>query len=136
MERDTHKPPLSSPFVPRPKCLRFGQGICGGEGGGEAALAARGVEESQVWGSARVNGRGLCVTRGQERAALHGPLPPLMAPRLGSRSSLRMNEKASLGVSLIREGPLPPTPAQSLRAQGQFLLATEKVLCWARGLQA
>lgn len=47
-----------------------------------------------------------------------------------------MNEKASLGVSLILEGPLPPTPVQSLRAQGQFLLATVKILCWAWGLQA
>ena len=60
MERDTHKPPLSSPFMPRPKCVRCGQGICGGEGGGEAALVVRGVEESQVWGRVRVNGWGLC----------------------------------------------------------------------------
>lgn len=88
MERDTHKTPLASPFMPWSKCLRFGQVICGGEGGGEAALVARGVEESQVWGRARVNGRGLCVTGERNRQPCMGPLPPLMVPRLGSRSSL------------------------------------------------
>lgn len=83
MERDTHKTPLASPFMPWSKCLRFGQVICGGEGGGEAALVARGVEESQVWGRARVNGRGLCVTRGEEQAALHGPPPSPHGTRIG-----------------------------------------------------
>lgn len=53
MERDTHRTPLASPFMPWSKCLRFGQVICGGEGGGEAALVERGVEESLGYGEGR-----------------------------------------------------------------------------------
>ena len=83
MERDTHRTPLASPFMPWSKCLRFGQVICGGEGGGEAALVERGVEESRVWGRARVNGRGRCVTRGEEQAALHGPPPSSQGTQIG-----------------------------------------------------